>query len=549
MNYLRFFHPSDEAADTDWAQFMIAMLDDVEGARDSASLAAALDDHVATVAPTVRVFATASPPRDEGATPPEADGVIAWEHRGVNHREAVQEGFYSSERVRGPLDVGERPDWFPYPDEPLVVDLGAGISARIPLAVFTSQEETLPATGDPEVAWRNGLSPHISYGRMDADNRGTRIAAVSLTWGVFQHFYPYWDVVASDWDRALEEGLAMAADAPDTPLTDVLRSLVAKAQDGHSVVYSPSESIAGPPLAWAWIENKLIVTEVSESVPDAIQVGAEVIRIDGLPVVAALAAVEDLAYGSTPHDRRSQALQLLWRGRYGSELHLTTQSADGLQQTSVVERLVRSGTYTGDTRPAVIDLLAPEIGYIDLTRLSENDVLGLLDVVEGIENLIVDVRGYPSRQAWDIFPRLLTESSPTAAFSLPITTRPDGEGREFEDVSWEMEPVSPRLASQVVFLTDQRAISAAETLLGIIQESAVADIVGSPTAGTNGNVVEFVVPGGIRVWMTGLLVTNRDGTPHHGVGVRPTVVAERTVAGVIEGRDEVLEAALKLLRP
>lgn len=38
-----------------------------------------------------------------------------------------------------------------------------------------------------------------------------------------------------------------------------------------------------------------------------------------------------------------------------------------------------------------------------------------------------------------------------------------------------------------------------------------------------------------------------DGTRHQGIGVRPTVPVRRTIAAVREGRDEDLEAAVKLI--
>jgi hypothetical protein len=40
----------------------------------------------------------------------------------------------------------------------------------------------------------------------------------------------------------------------------------------------------------------------------------------------------------------------------------------------------------------------------------------------------------------------------------------------------------------------------------------------------------------------------RDGSRHHGVGVLPTVPVGRTIKGIAEGRDEVLERALDLIR-
>ena len=97
------------------------------------------------------------------------------------------------------------------------------------------------------------------------------------------------------------------------------------------------------------------------------------------------------------------------------------------------------------------------------------------------------------------------------------------------------------------FLTDGRAISYGETCLGIIEHYKLAAIVGSPTAGTNGNVNPFTLPGGYRVFWTGMKVLKHDGSRHHGVGIQPTVPVARTIKGVAQGRDEVLERALEVV--
>jgi C-terminal processing protease CtpA/Prc len=46
---------------------------------------------------------------------------------------------------------------------------------------------------------------------------------------------------------------------------------------------------------------------------------------------------------------------------------------------------------------------------------------------------------------------------------------------------------------------------------------------------------------------TAMRVTKADGAPLHGVGVLPTERVEPTLPAVLQGRDEVLERALKLL--
>ncbi|HVE69778.1 MAG TPA: hypothetical protein VNI54_00310 [Thermoanaerobaculia bacterium] len=53
---------------------------------------------------------------------------------------------------------------------------------------------------------------------------------------------------------------------------------------------------------------------------------------------------------------------------------------------------------------------------------------------------------------------------------------------------WQLQPLQPRLPKNIAFLTDGRAISYAESWMGIIEAYKLAHIVGETTAGTNGNI-------------------------------------------------------------
>ena len=131
---------------------------------------------------------------------------------------------------------------------------------------------------------------------------------------------------------------------------------------------------------------------------------------------------------------------------------------------------------------------------------------------------------------------------------VPVTYFPDRR-----DVSTRSRTgrfsLGPRFRAKVAFLTDGRAISYAETYLGIIEHYKLADIVGGPTAGTNGNVNPFTLPGGYRIAWTGMKVLKHDGSRHHGVGIQPTVPVIRTIRGIATGKDEFLERAVALVSP
>ena len=82
--------------------------------------------------------------------------------------------------------------------------------------------------------------------------------------------------------------------------------------------------------------------------------------------------------------------------------------------------------------------------------------------------------------------------------------------------------------------------------MGFIKDFKLATIVGGPTAGTNGNVNPFSLPGGYNISWTGMLVKNHDGSKHHIRGILPDVPAERSVAGIKAGKDELLEKAMEI---
>jgi C-terminal processing protease CtpA/Prc len=69
-------------------------------------------------------------------------------------------------------------------------------------------------------------------------------------------------------------------------------------------------------------------------------------------------------------------------------------------------------------------------------------------------------------------------------------------------------------------------------------------IIGSQTAGADGNVSLIRLPGGIYTYFTGLGVYYPDGGETQRVGIVPDIVVRPTIGGIRSGRDEVLETAL-----
>jgi hypothetical protein len=163
--------------------------------------------------------------------------------------------------------------------------------------------------------------------------------------------------------------------------------------------------------------------------------------------------------------------------------------------------------------------------------------------------VVFDVRGYPTDAAAQILPHLMDASEGDRWMHVAKIVGPFGRFDGWQSYGWDIKPATPRVAGTIVFLTDERAISYAESVMGYVADRKLGTIVGSTTAGTNGNVATFVVPSGFVVAFTGMRVTGHDGrTPYHLVGVRPDIAVTPTLAALRAGRDEVLDRALALIR-
>jgi C-terminal processing protease CtpA/Prc len=701
LGYVRFFHPSDQAAAADWDRLAIASVQVAEKAASPEELARSLEAFFRPVAPTVRVYPTAGPK----PAPPSLEGAEAvyWEHVGVKLGD--QPSVYSSKRistrqgapaggggaiqyletaafkgkrvvvraaaraeVQGPhkaelrvrpyrwdgaplpeqtvavtssdwrvyetaidvpkeadglavglvlasegrvwwddvsLDISpesggapgvknggfeegeglsdwavsrtdkragyqalsteERPrngrrsllvSWTkpestgaPRPGETFAADLGGGVSAVTPLAVYKDAQGTLPRVS-PEV---KPPAPGKPEGFVPTgDDRTTRLAGVALAWSVFQHFYPYFDVVEADWPAELRKALTRAAtDADGQAFVFTLRRLMTALHDGHGNAYKANQDMSAfglLPVLWDWVEDQLVITEVASGT-EIIRRGDVVLSIDGKPAREAIAAQKEMAPGATDAWRTWRTLRRMLLGKRDEPVRLEGKHPDGEAFTVTLKRSLSAEVpVLEETRPEKIAEVRPGIFYVDISRIEDADFNAALDRLAAAKGIVFDLRGYPNGSTV-IISHLTDKPVSSARWTVPVITRPDRQGWIWDVSSWDVQPRQPRLKGKTVFMTDGRAISYAETYMGIIAHYKLAEIVGAPTAGTNGNVNPFTLPGGYTLPWTGMRVLKHDGSQHHGIGILPTIPASRTLKGVAEGRDEVLEKAIEVVSP
>ncbi len=436
---------------------------------------------------------------------------------------------------------------YPRPGEYVAPDLVPGIACLVPLALYGNKEHTWPSGDTAALALLEHRIQTAHPTSVNGDSLAVRLGDVIIGWNIFRHFFPYWEDASATPDQLLEKGMAKAAtDKNRYDFQQTLRLMTAPLNDGHINIFLQGDTVrqAYVPLVFAKAEGRLVIDQVLDSsLRPSLAPGDVVKTVNGLPADSYLANI-DLTTSGSPQLKVFRDLGSLTVGPLDSTLTLGILRPDGIRIVRVKRNMEWKTWDHAQTRHPS-GWIRPGIFFIDIDRAPMDSINAWMPQLTKAKAIVCDLRGYPNNNH-ELIRHLLDKDENTKWMFVPRITYPDYQSVTYNSGGWQMTPDSPRLHAQIFFLTDGSAISYAESYMGFIKDFHLATVVGQPTAGTNGNINPFVLPGGFHVNFTGMLVKDHNGGKHHLKGITPDVPTERTVKGIREGRDEFLEKAIEL---
>ncbi len=426
------------------------------------------------------------------------------------------------------------------------------------VAVRTAEatEDTVSA---PESDAETRMRDSNTMGGPSYPTRGARLLGAFRVWSTMRYFFAYKALIGEDWNAVFRRALPEVEAAGDSlAYGRAIAELCTHLHDSHIWVASPALTAAywaAPALvSLRMIRGQIVVTrrfEDSTTGAAHLELGDVVLSVDGRPVAERLRALALVTPASTPQARDRDGAERLLNGPDGTAISVTVRHPSGTTETVRVDR--RMAYWTAKNRESlsgVITLMPGNVGYVDLGRLTPGFVDSVFARLAHARAIVFDMRGYPKGTAWVIAPHLAPHDSIVAArFAEPEVPSPDTSltrTRQFPQYLPSYTGTMPRYHGRTVMLIDDRTQSQAEHT-GLFFEAANGTrFVGTPTAGANGDVTWFVIPGGISITFSGHDVRHADGRQLARVGLVPDVRVEPTIAGIAAGRDEVLEAALRV---
>jgi C-terminal processing protease CtpA/Prc len=420
--------------------------------------------------------------------------------------------------------------------------IGAGIYCQIPLALYTTEENTFPKTEGLEE-----LKANMKKTKLNPENLALRLGNVINAYNVFQHFYPYTKEVGVDLEKELEKALNRSyQDQTGIDHRITLEKFIAPLKDGHAWVSGGALPEFVPPIRWDWIEDKLVITNVLEEDLD-VKIGDIVTKVNGQSAKAYFAEIYSRVSAGTKGWLNTQARVISLHGKEDGELILE------IDRKEVILKHDRSFVYglnsQREANQKKYAQLSDDLYYLNIGLIEMDTINALLPQLEEAKGIICDLRGYPNSNH-DFISYLLSENDTSDAWmKIPHIIYPDQENIvKYAETGWEMEAKKPYLGDKnIVFIIDGTAISYAESYLGLIKGYKLATLVGQPTAGANGNINPFGLAANYTINWTGMKVLKQDGSQHHAVGVLPDVYVSRTIAGIESGKDEFLEKAIEVI--
>jgi len=551
--YIKYFHPSDEAFQLDWGMFAVYGAQEIEKCRTKAEVVETLNLLFKPIAPSVTFTLSDKLPEYDikRITPENTNGyhLTYWQHLGVQFGMNAfyrHQNIYSSIRVNRTKDATDKQLFAYHPKFGNIIskEISSGIYCQFPQVLYCNKESTFPKAN---IELLNQLKEKLKNCDIKAENLSFRLGNIINTFNVFQHFYPYFDVVKVDWNEEFRKALSRCyADktARDHLLT--LKKFTAPLNDGHIWVdckYVKDYSI--PPISWEWAENQLVITGVSKDSIN-IKIGDVVSKINGQYAKDYFNAINTGISAATEGWLNYRANTESLQGEIGSKLIIT------INDKPIELARYGSFSYQEASSKKSYTIIDDSIYYINLDLISTDTINSLLPELEKSKAIICDLRGYPKSSPDFITHLLKTDDTVSAWMQVPRIVYPDQERiLGFAKYNWKrmMKPAKPYLGDKkIVFIIDGSAISYAESYMGYIEGYYLATIVGQPTAGTNGNVNTFELPGGYSIRFTGMKVLKHNGSQHHGIGILPDVYVNKTIRGIKEGRDEFLEKAIEIAK-
>lgn len=411
--------------------------------------------------------------------------------------------------------------------------------------------DLVKGVGNPEI------KNERSYSKMKYPDAGFRLLCLYRYWNIIQYYYPYKYLIEENWNDVLKEFVPKFVNASnELEYKLAALELIARIHDSHANIWGYQEvlekyhGVNYAPVIISFVENKAVVTgyhdnDLGEN--SGLKIGDVIETINNKTVDDIIREKLPLTPASNyPTQLRDIASNLLRTN--DSLLSISYKDKDNSFTKQIrcygTDKINIYGRY--EKKDTCFKLINSDISYIYPGTIKKDYIPKFMDDISKTKGLIIDMRCYPSEfivfyLGWYLLPRSTSfvKFSKGSIISPGLFTMTDdlkvgGKNKDY-------------YKGKVVIIVNEETQSQAEYTTMAFRIAPFTKVIGSTTAGADGNIAQFVLPGGLETWISGIGVYYPDGRETQRVGIIPDIEVKPTINGIREGKDELLEKAIEII--
>ncbi|MEZ7884853.1 MAG: S41 family peptidase, partial [Bacteroidales bacterium] len=396
------------------------------------------------------------------------------------------------------------------------------------------------------------------YVAMSYSDVGYRLLSLFRYWNIIQYYYPYKYSIGEDWKLKLKKFIPLFINVSnEIEYKLAVLELIGSINDTHANIWGTDKTLRKyigmnyVPFEAKFIENQLIVTNFYNE---------ELCKKTGLQKGDIIKSINNISVKKITHNKI----------KYTSASNFPTKLRDISSQIFNTNDSMINIIYShnGKLKKEVINAYSPEkidfakyyqnkdtcfryinwdVVYLNMSIFKNKFLNNIIGSIKSSKGFIVDLRGTPSENIINTIIQnyLLPKPTDFVKFTKGNIVNPgfftfwSGQkiGNENEDF----------YKGKLIILVNEYTQSNAEYQAMALRAVPNAVILGSTTAGADGNTSWFFLPGGINTAISGIGVYYPNGSETQRVGIVPDIEVKPTIKGIIEGRDEILERAVDII--
>ncbi|MBS1687451.1 MAG: T9SS type A sorting domain-containing protein [Bacteroidetes bacterium] len=377
-------------------------------------------------------------------------------------------------------------------------------------------------------------------------------------WNIINYFDPYTYVYDKPIDTILYNAIPDIVFAANYHgLYKGLLKMTSQFDDAHveELTYSdydpfPYRGYYFPKLVIKYIENKYVAVLSGVT---GINKGDVILSIDGLTPTQWEDSLRPYMSDGNPSVFRRDLMYIMLSGGYGSVATIQIQDSTAVNHTVFAGRndYLSDGWFPAYYYPAdSLNLISwttmgCNTGYINIGNFQNSEITDMYNALYTKPAIIIDLRNYPyDASSWQLADIMYPKNTAFSKFTVPDVTYPGTFYWYYDALG--VNGSSSAYKGKIIILVNQETQSSAEFCSMIFRAMPNAIVMGSQTAGTDGNVTFFRISQDLHTGFTTLGIYYPNGDSTERIGIMPDSVVMPTIAGIRHGEDEVLNRAIAI---